>query len=555
MSTNFVPRSTIVPFRRVVRNRIAFGVSMLMLVNIAAMPMKAYFSEHPPWSVAYQKSFTNFTDFNITILREYQDLYSHDKLPKSSSYFDDGDKNTQVMRQVTDMSNPIDLRDCTNLFLAGKPSALFYGLPIRDFLCSFAAANHSHNDSTWNNRGTCVQITYFSASIGFQCVWTNRGNMLTNISSLNDFTITAIHTISANKTWYTVKFCYRMCITILVCCLMWTRYFCHCVHLEKLLNTHGHRFDDKSKQKELWHYEVVWGDPTPIILMNPYVSFVFFLDCWFSAETISIVIPRASQSDDIYIMLSAFLYLSRTVWFAYAAMCAIASSLKRFHREHNFIEIDPTIIAIVTTISGPVVSWTMGNVGFLLEIYFFLFACVVPSENQHEKIEGGPPSMLYTVSIAAIPILYGFIGGCYRKPKSRFLSSSRFNNIWYNGVKTKVMFLVMKLFQPKLPSIFTQYGGSIYRLSTAIPRYKQSPTISFCSSDCFIYCYYKGEMIETLRVTLLESLDRNLMSPTYAIIDSKDKSPFCFSSLQLFEVSGVSAPRMLRSRYSTSWCI
>ncbi|OQR93895.1 hypothetical protein THRCLA_08315 [Thraustotheca clavata] len=556
-STKISPSSVEVqrPSLRIDRNRIAFGVSMTMLVNIAAMPMKAYFSEHSPWSVPHQESFSNFTTFNATILREYQEIYSHERLPKFSSYFDDGANNTQVMRQVADMSTPIPSKDCTDMFLAGKPSALFYGLPIRDFLCAFAAANHSNNDTSWNYRGTCVQITYFSSDIGFQCVWTIRGNMLANVSLPNEYTVTAIHTISAPKVWCTVKFCYRMCITVFVCYLMWTRYYRHCIHLEKILSTDGHRYDYKSKPKELWHYEVVWGDPTPIILMNPYVSLVFFLDCWFSADTISIVIPRASQTDDIYIMLSAFLYLSRTVWFAYAAMCVISTCLKRFHREHVFIEIDPTIVAVATTFFGPVVSWAMGNVGFLLQIYFFLFECFIPTKYEHEQIDGGPPSMLYSISIASMPMLYGFIGGIYRTPTNQFSSSSRFSNVWYNGMKTKVMFLAMKLFQPNQPSTITQYGGSIYRLSTAIPRYNESPTISFCSSDCFIYCYYNGEEIERIRVTLLASLDRNLNSSTYAVVDAKEQSPFCFNNLQILGPSGMTAPKLLRSRHQTTWCI
>ncbi|OQR97315.1 hypothetical protein THRCLA_21953, partial [Thraustotheca clavata] len=198
--------------------------------------------------------------------------FHYEHLPKAGPHFDDGDNNTQVMRQVVDMKVPIRQTDCTNLFLVGKPSDLMYGSSIRNLLCTFAATNQSSDDLLWNSRGTCHSITYFTADIGFQCVWINKGNMLANVSLVIEYTITFAHTVAAYPAWQWVKFGYRVCMTILVCHLMWIKYYCHCLQLESLLLKLGHRTDTP---KGNWYNEVVWGDPTPIILNKPLRCFGF----------------------------------------------------------------------------------------------------------------------------------------------------------------------------------------------------------------------------------------------------------------------------------------
>ncbi|OQR97314.1 hypothetical protein THRCLA_21954 [Thraustotheca clavata] len=163
--------------------------------------------------------------------------------------------------------------------------------------------------------------------------------------------------------------------------------------------------------------------------------------------------------------------------------------------------------------------------------------------------------MIFSLSIASASLIYGFVGGFYRKPVSTLLPSTYFSSIWFNGVKTKAMFLTMKLAQRHISYFINQHGGSIHRLSSAIPRYKKSPTINFCSSDCFIYCYYNGNLKERIRVTLLTSLDRNLSVPEYAIFDAEELSPFCVNKLVVLGANSPNAPLLLRSRNSCAWCI
>ncbi|EQC25248.1 hypothetical protein SDRG_16886 [Saprolegnia diclina VS20] len=200
---------------------------------------------------------------------------------------------------------------------------------------------------------------------------------------------------------------------------MWTKYYVHCRQLETLLRRRGHRTSLSVLSQ--WRYEVLYGDPTAIILVHPGVATAFFLDCWFSVEIISLVIARASQSADVGVMLLAFAYLSRTVWFAYASVCLTASFLKRRHKEHLFHEVDPTIVAVAAACYGPAVTWAMGNVGPLLGAYHYLFEFTLSASRREYVLEGSVPSMLYSVSIGFIPLAYGFVGAFCRRHRTRQL--------------------------------------------------------------------------------------------------------------------------------------
>ncbi|KDO29718.1 hypothetical protein SPRG_05667 [Saprolegnia parasitica CBS 223.65] len=296
------------------RNTFAFAVSIAMLLNIVCMPMKAYLSETPPWAaMETPPTYANDSDFNLQTLARMQATYNASTLPAAAAFYDDSARNVQVMRHILVMNHsPIPVDDCHEHFLVGLPSALFYGAGIRSVLCAFAAANHSSpSDHTWDRRGACVHNLFLTVAIGHHCVWLRAGNELagSNTSSHDTYTLVAVHAVYTHRMLYWFKFVYRVGISLLTLHLMWTKYFVHCLHLEALLRQRGHR----ARLQSHWRYEVLYGDPTAIILMHPGVATAFFFDCCLSVETVTVVMTRASQSVDVSIMLLAFMYLSRTV--------------------------------------------------------------------------------------------------------------------------------------------------------------------------------------------------------------------------------------------------
>ncbi|OQS04378.1 hypothetical protein THRCLA_20901 [Thraustotheca clavata] len=76
-------------------------------------------------------------------------------------------------------------------------------------------------------------------------------------------------------------------------------------------------------------YEIVVGDPTSIIQLNPMVSALFIIDFWMSVDFVSRVLLHIEQL--------AYLYLSRTVWMAYGSLSVVSNLLKKMRRERYLI--------------------------------------------------------------------------------------------------------------------------------------------------------------------------------------------------------------------------
>ncbi|EQC38916.1 hypothetical protein SDRG_03874 [Saprolegnia diclina VS20] len=318
-----------------------------MLLNIASMPMKAYVSEHPPWAAQPPPpTYANDSDFNIKTLAHMQAAYNVSTLPATALFFDDSARNTQVMRHVLVMNHrPILVDDCRDRFLVGLPSVLFYGAGIRNVLCAFAAANHSSpSDGTWDRRGACMYITYFSMAIGHQCVWLRAGNELdgSNTSSHDTYTLVAAHKVYTYSALHSLKFVYRIGISLLT------------LHL------------------------------------------------------------------------------------------------------------------------------------------------------------------------------------IFR----------------YNGVKSQAMFTVLQWAHPDKNSLAPEVGGSVYSIFRRNARYKRSPTISFRSADCFVYCYKDNVLVERLRLSLLESLDRNEPTPSLAVLNAPTTSKYT-----LHRLLDQFPPVIARAREPSHWCI
>ncbi|OQR89012.1 hypothetical protein ACHHYP_06520, partial [Achlya hypogyna] len=333
---------------RVRRNHFAFGVSLVILFNIALMPMKAYLSEEFPWSHPVQAPVSNnFTEFNETTLTTYMAAYSSATLPRGNAFFDDTSRSVQLVRVVLDMAThvPVATADCPDAFLLGKPGVLYYPNSIRDRLCALAATTATVNATAMPPTGTCVYNTYFSLYIGHQCVWFRPGNDLAVTSSPSFVTITAAIGAYASVSWLWCKLAFRSAVSGVTMYLMWTKYYGRCFELEALLRRSGHRRKCEAT-KGTWSYEVLWGDPTAMILMNPAIATIIAIDCWLSVDVVTLAIMRASQSNNLTVMVLGFLYLSRTVWFAYAALCITDRHLKRHEKEHAFAEVDPTLVAI-----------------------------------------------------------------------------------------------------------------------------------------------------------------------------------------------------------------
>ncbi|KDO29717.1 hypothetical protein SPRG_05666 [Saprolegnia parasitica CBS 223.65] len=364
-------------------------LSLVMLGNLAAMPMKAYVTEFLPWTYVPPPApltSTNFTAFNTSTLFLFQRLYNRSTLPPQATYYEDA--TGYVLRKAI---NPhiTSLDACTSKVLPGLPGAIFYGPPFSRLVCDMAM-HGSDSGSSWDGRGSCMDQTFFTQPWIYQCLWLTSGDDLAPNTSAPGYTLTYAARPYPMVLWCFAKLIYRTLTTAYIAYLVWTRYYAHCAALASSLAAMGHRPMEAKTTASVWRYEVVLGDPTAMVLTVPLVAFLLCLDIVASYDTLTFAVLRASQSADIYVMLVAFMYLSRTVWLPYLAVSTTTLLLKRYHKEHSFAQMDPTALAIATAIYGPALTWCMGNVSFLLQLYQYLGRVIVPTSDQDTKFEAVP---------------------------------------------------------------------------------------------------------------------------------------------------------------------
>ncbi|KDO29715.1 hypothetical protein SPRG_05665 [Saprolegnia parasitica CBS 223.65] len=545
--------------RTVRRNAFILSVSLLFLLNVLCMPMKAYLSEDVPWGPLIERPiFPNYSSFNATILDKYQTEYAFTRLPNTSTYFSDASSDVQVVRLALDLNAhvAVAVEDCVGSFLRGMPGVVYFTSSVRNLLCELGATA-SVRPAQWHNRGLCVYDMYFTINLGHQCVWLEfdpaQPNTLVVVSALAMYT---------TYMWRWFKFIFRILVTLRILHVVWTDYYLHCYALEHVLATRGHLATMPDGD---WSYEVLWGDPTAFVLLHPGIALTFVIDYWLSVDVVTVVIVRASQNDDIIVMLTAFLYLSRTVWFAYAAMGLTSYVLKRWHKEHLFAEVDLTLVAIGATCYGPAASWASGNVTFLLETFQFFFEALVPVAEKGQEFEGCLSSLVYTLMLASMPIMYGFTRPLLRRRTSTIqlvpcthsgtVDPARYSSFLYNGFKTRLVFTALHRWTRDYRAGIPSVGGSIYTLFDLDARYKQYPTTRFRGPDVFVHCYCNGKLVEILRLSLLVAFDRNVNTPNMAIATSDQPSPYTVYTIQLPTSETQKTPLLLCPSKPSAWCL
>ncbi|KDO29692.1 hypothetical protein SPRG_05643 [Saprolegnia parasitica CBS 223.65] len=369
--------------------------------------MKAYLTEQLPWqgdNTPYPV-YDSYAAFSASYLAENQARFNRSTLLHQRSYFVDDASRTDVIRVALDMRRRTH-NNCIE-FLLGLPGLIFYGGHMRDLLCNFAASPRGHNvtdDLRWHRRGVCQHGTFVGATVGQQCIWLTTGDDLTADDTLGVFTLTFIFQLPRFYVWLWVKFGYRCLISLYVVVQMWREYYRHCASLHTVVQRLGHTVPTPASTT--WQYDLVMGDPTALILLDPIVSLAFTLDVWLSMEYMGIAMVRATQIVDLYTLFLAFTYFSRTVWFAYLALSVTSKVLKRYEKEHHFAGVDPTVVAISVAVYVIPVDYLQANTR-IVDAYYWLFRIPSPRDTQDEQVDVLFGCVLLTISIAFVPVLYG----------------------------------------------------------------------------------------------------------------------------------------------------
>ncbi|KAF0714623.1 Aste57867_3778 [Aphanomyces stellatus] len=588
--------SALAVIRPVSYNKISFVVSFAFFCNIASMSMKAYLTENFPWSPSepsimdvdtWTSNFTRFESAALALVRPvYDDAFLDVQRRRQTSYVYDGTHHTELrLTQVTLPAAPIPRDRCLVDFVESMAGATYFSDHFQTFLCGIAAANAS------SATGVCQRTCFFGVYVVPSCLWYLP---VPGQPSKLQF-LFASRAACFARSYFWAKFFCRVLITFYLVHGLWFRYYAHYPQLCANLATLGHQHRVTHKPVRAAAYEIIVGDPTSILLSDPLVSFFLALDFWASPDVIVTTVIRITQYDDMVRWTTACLYFSRLVWFAYGGLALADALLKRAHWEASVRPVDPTLIAVaVGLVAGPFFGG-VAQTSFQ-RVFLWLLAVAVPSSNEG-VIDGAPPTTLMAIAVAQTCVGAAFLLHVLAKrrrcratfvvpgPKTSLVDSEvmqrrpssfkghlgdenpEFATIYFNDVKHVVlMYLVRGLHHiwaiqsdkahRRTSDPFSRHiqecGGSIYVLHAFYAAYIRHPTMSQRGSDCFVVCYDShGQVTKRLRLSLLEGLDRQLLSPALAI-EARDAG----GAVSVIEPDGTTDRFVLhRGAHGCLWCV
>ncbi|KDO17953.1 hypothetical protein SPRG_16644 [Saprolegnia parasitica CBS 223.65] len=376
----------------------------------------------------------------------------------------------------------------------------------------------------WATQGSCFQSQFLSFSLGHSCVWLVSGDAINSGSvDASAMTVYFVYNESRFAVWVWLKFGYRILVTLFVWYRLWTQYYKHVIDLERCLRVRGHR--EMLPYPASWSYELVLGDPTAIVLMDPWI------------------------------------------WFAFWGLCVASHGLKRWHKEHLFVTIDPTLLSLAVMVYGPLLTWTSAHLPSFTRFYQWTLTFGIPRVALNEAIEATLACIVYVGSIASLPLLYGLVTPVLRRVAPQCFKSVHaprdYASFRYNHIKNRILLSIFQRRQPRDKAI----GGTVHAVMDKHPRLRRTPTISTRATDCFVTCYCDGQPQEQLRVSLLCDLDMRNDDNDMVIHPSDVQSEFVVhilreAPLAMQQVIGpgpavtTSYPYVLhRARTPSSWCL
>ncbi|KAF0694804.1 Aste57867_14328 [Aphanomyces stellatus] len=534
---------------RVTLNRKSVVLSIVFCLNLVAMPLKVYLSEAAPMAnpTTYRPP-SMFPAIELSIstlyIQQLRLLYNRTTLPPSATYYYDATNDVEVMRTVVSPS-AVDCLDTPWLLNQILGSVYFPPDLLADManaLCDNSTARPSTTvDRLW--RMNFVEVYAFVSA-----AWVVPGDDVhdtpssSSPSSNKTSTVYSVFIPVTKPTpWRVGKLIFRLvlCIWIARICV---RYYEHVRHLRAnlrrfVLHTHSSAVQ----------YEIILGEPTCLVLANPFLCAAFVADLWASTESVAQACLRVCQTNDPFLFLVGMVYLSRMVWCAYLGLALLNPILKRTRRTHVVAPANTTALALAAFLAGGGLTYVQSSWPAMVAIYTWLFALDSSLGGVHiVRMNTFFVVLVYSLTMTALPCgvsaanaSFNFLWYCWYhrfRPKISImslhvLSSSRRNStrrnsvrrksiermaepprhfaesqLDFNDVKQRLILWLCRVRSMARSDLCT--GGSFYPFFHLFPMFQRHCTISQRGSDCYIFGYNNAKtLIEVTRVSLVHQVD------------------------------------------------
>ncbi|EQC28689.1 hypothetical protein SDRG_13564 [Saprolegnia diclina VS20] len=496
-------------------NKVSVAFSFCFLLNLAAMPLKAYLSEALPWSprptptVGVQVGPNQtFEMYEAHALEFYRNHYNNSTLDLKTLYAFDPAQALDIIWV------PIAFVDAGDFSFAGLPGSTFYSRRARRTVKGFMTRTSNLSSVAVIEVGTLLGQPSSVSGVWVEVLPTTNATFLYFAAQLSP----------GSTQWLYIKFAYRIGLTCVILERMWSTYFRHYRTLLWNLRALG-----VPNVTDTTFIEIVIGDPTALILQNTLVCGLFVIDFWCSMEIVGQSFVRLSQLQNLVTFSLAALYLSRTVWFAYLLLNLTGRTVRRYHLERLIAQVDPTTVAIAVLVSVGPVTFLQSRSGFFVDVYHFLFTFIVPNDHIDDYKEDCLAAMLYSILIGLLPINYGFgkpiaralheraRGMLRRQARSIRVRPLRshatrrvtrhaddFGKFVYNDWKHRCLYSILTALNPQhVSALFI--GGSIYKLFDTHRGFQRNAAFSFRGSDCYVIAHSPTSVL-SYRLSLIDCL-------------------------------------------------
>ncbi|OQR95596.1 hypothetical protein THRCLA_22107 [Thraustotheca clavata] len=491
---NIVVPANAPPLYTVRLNKRSIFFSFLMVINILLMPIKAYISEPFPWTQTSLSvdCFENFTSCSPIILNYFQNQ-TH-LLNANEPYI------TSTAFDLARLPFPLVPAEFESTYISSLPYSIFYSKSQMQLAEQLAKGliNVSAFSST-------QRITFTRMPISYTALWAEPGNT-------TNFMHVGYIRAATSTTWRLFKFLYRLVLSGYLSHLLWIKYFQHCHQL--FWNLTNFKVAGMPIDCPL---ELVLGDATSIILLDPLVCLLFIVDFWMSSDFVALAFIRVMQTSSFDTFFIACLYLSRTLWFGYGALALTSFCLKKLKKEKYFHPVDPTWTAIsVMAIAGPF-TLMQASLPLFRNIYNYVITCLASNSNE---IESSLAAVVYTTLIGGLPILVGATPrfSC-RQSQKLGPQIAHINHGAYQQNDMKNRWVTWLTFFTLRRVDLVMVGGGVYEMFDKCPKLMKNLGIRQRGSDCYVI-YKSDEALLSVRLTLLSCID---IQPPLTIQMSSEK--------------------------------
>ncbi|CAK4123313.1 unnamed protein product [Aphanomyces euteiches] len=370
-------------------SRFSLCYTGLFALKLASTPMLAYLTEPWPWSVPQMNRvhFDSYDAFNNASFAYLQSIYNNKTMARDAVCRFDSATNSYVLRKRLNLPSTSVPSETFLSYLIQCPGMSNTTHPHTASICRRISNPRQPTRRSSNRLFQCQTAYYFGLLSAHACVWLEPLPPETTETDLY-FAYFGTNTLEGVR-WSWFKMTFRCLLTIYILFVLWWRY---CRHYRALFL--GLRQVGMGEQYS--RYQVIVGDPTYLILSDPFVSLVMIIDISFVPEYIAWSIFRVCQFQDILAFFLGCFYSSRFVWCGYLAMRCLSYLVHRRQWETKFTPIDPGILGIGAFLYGGPAMTLMGNTSIMV-LFHFVWGILLPAERRDSGIEsaGGIPFIRY----------------------------------------------------------------------------------------------------------------------------------------------------------------